>query len=762
MIECCRSSSSDDELDKTIKNNNDSTVYLSETSFSRALISDIMEWSVGKEDTDLSTPFQDVFGVHPIDLWKVEGISHNTESKEISIHHKTDNLTEIDDSKPTDNPTFYQDDIFYASKSEDLDERKDSTGIQNVDDDISFPDDQHLNQDDLSYASESNNCNGEEQHLNHIATTSTNPAYNRNNTRRMPTFRPTYLFIDYVADTYHSKVYNFSLWIYYVFSVGVWLALGQEYDFVSCNWESKFWCLLVDSIVKWALLFVFLALGAMLIICPVSLANHPYTAKMNYDFVAAVALCIFSTIPVIIENYDKKLGFNASRLFTTSCYIYFSFGVLLLLLIPIHVIAHSNNGIKHRFLLSNEVIASAEIKRAATCKVNNLLINAHKTHLWLSGDSCAHLKGGLDVFMHKSDDYETCGGLTWCWKQLLNNDIANVHGIWISTTFIVGQMIQAVTLIISVTLAALWIKDYADDVDDKRQEIINSNAEINIRKLLLEWYPEGRIIRISLYTGLGVAIPVGILLILCYFPSTVHTILKLRCGIIPTMRDSDFFKYRSATDMTYYNLGNMIYGVLGGMILFLVVIGGGIFLILWPITHDLMLLVIAWCLGLTITIGVKTIMTLMCRKSFYSSFYRSRPREANLSALVLQCWNIGLGGGVLIGRVTQFLFAACFWLGRIDLSFLHDDVNIMGYRFDYAPINYRKEILSHESHRHPFIDRVGTMYLMRLKSKKHGRIFCRDVGCAWRRLFVHALMPWLQKYRTSALIQDSKRGQDFL
>jgi len=96
-----------------------------------------------------------------------------------------------------------------------------------------------------------------------------------------------------------------------------------------------------------------------------------------------------------------------------------------------------------------------------------------------------------------------------------------------------------------------------------------------------------------------------------------------------------------------------------------------------------------------------------------------------------------------VSRLCQFLLAAAFWIGRIDSQFLSDDVEAFGYHFDTVPQKYFTEILVHEGHRHPFIERLSAMYLMRLK---HGEYFGTDAGAQWRIVFVLTLMPWLVKF----------------
>jgi len=97
--------------------------------------------------------------------------------------------------------------------------------------------------------------------------------------------------------------------------------------------------------------------------------------------------------------------------------------------------------------------------------------------------------------------------------------------------------------------------------------------------------------------------------------------------------------------------------------------------------------------------------------------------------------------------VINFLIAGALWLGRIDVEYMHPNVKIFGAGMDKVPAAFTRDMLGHEAHSHPYIDRLGGMYLTRIRD---GEKFGSVAGTTWRALFVTGLMPWIVKYRANA------------
>lgn len=66
---------------------------------------------------------------------------------------------------------------------------------------------------------------------------------------------------------------------------------------------------------------------------------------------------------------------------------------------------------------------------------------------------------------------------------------------------------------------------------------------------------------------------------------------------------------------------------------------------------------------------------------------------------------------------------------------------------DSYPIAFRKDLLQHDAHRHPYLERLATLYMMKLR---YGDGFGKRANSCWRLLVVLCLMPWMRKYRLGA------------
>ena len=95
----------------------------------------------------------------------------------------------------------------------------------------------------------------------------------------------------------------------------------------------------------------------------------------------------------------------------------------------------------------------------------------------------------------------------------------------------------------------------------------------------------------------------------------------------------------------------------------------------------------------------------------------------------------------------KMIIATTASLGRIDRPFLAKG---RGRKLDKLPQVHTCDLLAHEAHRHPFVETLGLVYLMKFR---YSESFCHRAGSAWRLIFVYALMPWLHKHRIRGIGQ---------
>jgi hypothetical protein len=97
--------------------------------------------------------------------------------------------------------------------------------------------------------------------------------------------------------------------------------------------------------------------------------------------------------------------------------------------------------------------------------------------------------------------------------------------------------------------------------------------------------------------------------------------------------------------------------------------------------------------------------------------------------------------------MVKIIFIAVASSGRIDRPLLAEGVGQLGpLEFDPYPTIHIRDLVAHEAHRHPYIEILGTIYLMKLRYSKY---FGSRAGSAWRLMFIYALLPWMHQYRIS-------------
>jgi hypothetical protein len=166
-------------------------------------------------------------------------------------------------------------------------------------------------------------------------------------------------------------------------------------------------------------------------------------------------------------------------------------------------------------------------------------------------------------------------------------------------------------------------------------------------------------------------------------------------------------------------------------------------------TRSYVVVVLAQVSGIVVTLIVKMTVMILLRQKLFAAFYRKRPGAANIMLTVLECWNVGLSTLYMITRSVVLILITALFIARIDTPMLAPGVGQIGpILLDGGPFAFCKDLLIHDAHRHPYIERLGYLYLLKLR---YGDSFASRAGSCWRLLFTMALMPWLRKYRILSL-----------
>jgi len=293
--------------------------------------------------------------------------------------------------------------------------------------------------------------------------------------------------------------------------------------------------------------------------------------------------------------------------------------------------------------------------------------------------------------------------------------------------------------------------------------VVSNVARDNLVFQVNKLYPKERyMVVVPCVIATIVAVIASYSLTLIVLPSITSTSLKLRSGVIPTLTSKTFIDYRYEMNSITYISGCLFWGNLVASVLVGGLVGGFVFLCIWQVTIVWIQRLFALMIGIGLVILVRGLLSIFCRRTLYRGFYRIRPLTANSIALLNSCLNFAISTATVLIRMGKLILLACLYVGRIDTPFVADKVGEYGngiIKLEGYNQWFVADLLAVEAHRHPYIETLGKIYLMKLK---HGRKFMNSTGGKWRELFVIAMMPWLHKYRTKAKEGNKEEEEVFV
>lgn len=279
---------------------------------------------------------------------------------------------------------------------------------------------------------------------------------------------------------------------------------------------------------------------------------------------------------------------------------------------------------------------------------------------------------------------------------------------------------------------------------------------------VMSYMPTKNTLKSSFNIGIAFGFIAGFSNFIISIPSQVVTTMKFRTGAVESLRDKEFLRQRVGMLNMTYLLGALVWGTIMTFIAVFLSATAISFLVMFHVTSPYIFGGLSALIGALTTMIVKALVSLFLNRYSFAGFYRTRPILANVANVIFECWHLAVTSTFIIIRALKIIAVVTWNIGRIDRPMLAKGVGEFGpIVLDNFPSIFEKDLLAIDSHRHPYIERLGMVYLMKLK---HGERFASRTGCHWRILFVLALMPYLRKNRIDAVEDEdddlSEDGSD--
>jgi hypothetical protein len=150
--------------------------------------------------------------------------------------------------------------------------------------------------------------------------------------------------------------------------------------------------------------------------------------------------------------------------------------------------------------------------------------------------------------------------------------------------------------------SGMSVNDVLDSIRGQAASTLDAaTSSLYPNELYMITVPMGFVIFFAVFTALQLAIS--------YLPSVTTTIIQLRTGVVPSLGNSDFQKYRVAPDTVTLLTGTLFWGCLVSSILFGTVVGSIVFMFLWQGSIRLAQRLIVIAIGVIVILIIRSLVS---------------------------------------------------------------------------------------------------------------------------------------------------------